>query len=45
MHGRREGAAWTLAFVPRAPALADLIGVLEGFESAGHFGIDLHEHF
>ena len=28
VHGRREGAAWTLAFVPRAPALADLIGVL-----------------
>ncbi len=28
VHGRREGAAWTLAFVPREPALADLIGVL-----------------
>ena len=28
MHGRREGAAWTLAFVPRDPAFANLIGTL-----------------
>ena len=28
MHGRRDGAAWQLAFVPRDPALAELIGTL-----------------
>ena len=28
VHGRREGAAWTLAFVPLEPSLAELIGVL-----------------
>jgi hypothetical protein len=28
VHGRREGEAWTLAFVPIEPALAELIGVL-----------------
>jgi hypothetical protein len=28
VHGRRDGDAWTLAFVPREAALADLIGVL-----------------
>ncbi len=28
IHGRRDGAAWTLAFVPREPAFAQLLGVL-----------------
>lgn len=28
VHGRREGALWTLAFVPRDPALAEMIGTL-----------------
>ena len=28
VHGRRDGDAWTLAFVPRSAALADLVGVL-----------------
>jgi hypothetical protein len=28
VHGRRDGAAWTLAFVPLEPSLAELIGVL-----------------
>ncbi len=28
VHGRREGGAWTLAFVPLEPSLAELIGVL-----------------
>jgi hypothetical protein len=28
VHGHREGDTWTLAFVPRDPALADLLGLL-----------------
>jgi hypothetical protein len=34
VHGRREGAAWTLAFVPRDPALGEMIGnlVVSGME-------------
>lgn len=28
IHGRRDGGAWTLAFVPRDPAIAEMIGVL-----------------
>ena len=28
MYGRHEGSAWVLGFVPRDPALADLIGTL-----------------
>jgi hypothetical protein len=28
VHGRRQGEAWTLAFVPRDPGFADLLGVL-----------------
>ena len=28
VHGQRNGEAWTLAFVPRSAALADLVGVL-----------------
>jgi len=28
VHGRREGAAWSMAFVPRDPNLATLLGVL-----------------
>lgn len=28
VHGRTDGARWTLAFVPREPSLGDLIGVL-----------------
>ena len=28
MHGRREAEAWQLAFVPRDPALAEIIGTL-----------------
>ena len=28
VHGRREGQAWTLAFVPRDPAFAALLGTL-----------------
>ncbi|MDB6168049.1 MAG: hypothetical protein JWM88_913 [Verrucomicrobia bacterium] len=28
VHGRREGDAWTLAFVPLEPALGELVGVL-----------------
>jgi hypothetical protein len=28
LHGRREGASWTLAFVPRDPAFANLLGIL-----------------
>jgi hypothetical protein len=28
VHGRRDGATWTLAFVPRDPTFAELIGTL-----------------
>ena len=28
MYGRREGSAWTLGFVPRDPALAEMLGTL-----------------
>ena len=28
VHGRREGETWTLAFVPRDPAFANLLGML-----------------
>jgi hypothetical protein len=28
VHGRRNGDAWTLAFVPRDPAFAQLLGTL-----------------
>lgn len=28
VHGRRDGTAWTLAFVPRDPTFANLLGVL-----------------
>lgn len=28
VHGRRDGGAWTLAFVPRDPTFANLLGVL-----------------